>query len=206
MSVDTVKKGFYLLFFSVLIAFIWQSYFMSKAPSPKYEILSSSDNIELRKYPELILAGVAEDGPRKVALSHGFKQLSDYIFGNNMPADGSSHQGVKVEMTAPVVQHGNHMGNKWDIFFIMPEEYCLGDLPIPNNHNVKLTEQHEQKILAIRFSGFNSDSNLNKHLHELQAYAAHHNIHVRKEIVMAYYDPPWVLPFIRRNEIWLQVK
>lgn len=205
MAGRSLKYGLLIFILLLLTTVVWQSYFMNKPLSPKYDILSSSGNIELREYPEMILAGVTVNGHRKSALSDGFKQLADYIFGNNKPADGSSPEGVHIKMTAPVTQHGSHKGDQWEIFFVMPEDYCLGDLPIPNNPNVKVTDQDEQKVLAIRFSGFNTDANLNDHLHKLQAFASHNHIKVGKEIVMAYYDPPWVLPFIRRNEIWLKV-
>ena len=68
---------------------------MSNVEKPKYQVVSSQANIEIRKYNPMIIALVEVQGERKEAIRGGFKMLADYIFGNNKSKED-------IPMTAPV--------------------------------------------------------------------------------------------------------
>ncbi len=110
----------------------------------------------------------------------------------------------KIAMTAPVmeVQAGNQM---WVIQFVMPKQYTLKTLPKPNNPAVKIIEKLGKKMIAIRFSGFVTESNLTEHLKVLQQYINQKAIKTSGEPVYAFYNPPWTLPMQRRNEILINL-
>jgi hypothetical protein len=98
---------------------------VSNVERPKYKVVLSSDNIELRDYAPMIVAEAEVTGERRVAIGKGFRLIADYIFGNNtasekvaMTAPVSQQASQKIAMTAPVTQQGE--GNSWKVYFVMP--------------------------------------------------------------------------------------
>ena len=53
---------------------------MSKVETPKYKVLSSEKNIEIRLYDPMIVAQTQVTKNRKEAIKIGFRILADYIF------------------------------------------------------------------------------------------------------------------------------
>jgi effector-binding domain-containing protein len=183
---------------------------MSDVEKPKYQSTSLADSIELRSYDPMIVAAVQVNGKRKEAIGEGFRILADYIFGNNtldqnisMTAPVQQQSGETIAMTAPVQQQKN--SNFWTISFVMPKMYTLKTIPKPNNKEVVLNEVPAQNFIAIRFSGTNSDDNIEQHERTLFNFIKQNKIKVVGESKYAFYNPPWTLPFMRRNEILVQI-
>ncbi len=179
---------------------------MSQVEQPKYTVLVSDGEIEVRQYAPMIVAEVEVRGERMKALNQGFRLVADYIFGNNlsskkvaMTAPVTQEAGEKIAMTAPVTQDGN--GDSWKVRFVMPEGYTLDTLPKPKNPDVRLIAIPARKTVVIRFSGFNTDKNINTHRETLLKYIDEHHLSVVGPSTTAFYNPPWTLPFLRRNEI-----
>jgi effector-binding domain-containing protein len=184
---------------------------MSQVEQPKYAVLESEGNIEVRAYDPTIVAEVEVHGERMQALNQGFRLIADYIFGNNlsskkvaMTAPVTQEAGEKIAMTAPVTQDGN--GDTWKVRFVMPAGYTLESLPKPGNQAVRLIPVPARKIVVIRFSGFNTDTNINSHREKLLRYIADHRLSVVGPATTAFYNPPWTLPFLRRNEIMFEMR
>ena len=169
---------------------------MSKVEEPGYVIEASDANIEIRYYNSMILAEVMVDGGRKEAIRDGFRLIADYIFGNN-----SSSQ--KIAMTAPVQQQKAKDG--WTVSFVMRYQYSLTSLPQPNGDNLWDRAIPSAKYVVIRFSGASTQANLKKHEAVLLDYVAAHRLKILGSIKYAFYNPPWTLPFLRRNELMLQM-
>lgn len=163
---------------------------MSAIEVPKYEVIESNDKIEVRQYQPMVIAEVTVKEDRKRAATKGFRLLADYIFGNN------------IDMTAPVEQKPD--GDAWKISFFMPSKYNIDELPTPNNELVTLKQIPQKKFVVIRFSGVNSDSNLQKHIYMLKLYVAENNISVNN-MKYAFYSTPFTLPAFRRNEILMEI-
>lgn len=201
--------GGVVLIVAVAAFFVWQL-FAYKAPEPKYKIVQASGPIEVREYPQITVAEVAMQGERSKAINAGFRVLADYIFGNNTGNQKIAmtapviQQGAKIAMTAPVMQQQG--GDGWLVRFVMPADATKATLPKPNNEEVVLTTVPATKYVVIRFSGRSTDANLQSHLKELQEYVAKNKLRVNPTPIMAFYNPPWILPIFRRNEIMLQVK
>jgi len=183
---------------------------MSNVEKPKYEVIQSKQNIEIRQYEPMIIAEVEVDGKRKEAIGDGFRLLADYIFGNNnleknisMTAPVEQKENQKIAMTAPVQQQLD--GKSWRISFVMPSEYSIDSLPAPNNSRVHLKEILTKKFIAIEFSGMNSNENLAEHENQLMNYIQTNNIKIISSPIYAFYNAPWTLPFLRRNEIMIEI-
>jgi effector-binding domain-containing protein len=183
---------------------------MSQVEQPEYTVLESTGKIEVRQYNPMVVAEVEVRGERMEALNQGFRLVADYIFGNNlssqkvsMTAPVTQEAGEKIAMTAPVSQDGN--GGSWKVRFVMPKNYTLDTLPKPRNPNVHLIAVPSRKAVAIRFSGFNTDKNISSHRDALLKYIADHHLTVAGPPTTAFYNPPWTLPFLRRNEILFEL-
>lgn len=195
----------------LLVGFASVGPIMSQVEIPSYQILSSEKNIETRRYAPTIIAEVEVKGLREIAIGDGFRLLADYIFGNNvakqeiaMTAPVQQQSNQKIAMTAPVQQQ--LMGDAWKVSFVMPSQYSLDTLPKPNNSAVTLTTVPEQDFIVLTFSGRISNENIAKHEQQLIEYIQAHKIKVIGSPLYAFYNPPWTLPFLRRNEIMFEVK
>lgn len=189
---------------------------MKNVKTPKYTVLKEFKHIEIRQYAPMLVAEVTVSGNRDEAASRGFRVLADFIFGNNhtrnlnaekikMTAPVLQQPVQKIAMTAPILQT-KMQSNQWQIKFVMPQHYTLESLPCPNNKEVRIKQIPSKKILAIRFSGTAAIDNLNRHQAELEQFIVAHHIKTLGQFEYAFYNPPWILPTQRRNEILVEIE
>lgn len=183
---------------------------VSNVEQPKYEVVASDQKIEIRDYAPMIVAEAQVSGERGQAIREGFRIIADYIFGNNlssrkvaMTAPVTQQVSEKIAMTAPVIQQGK--GNVWQVRFVMPSNYTLESLPRPNNPAVKLSMIAGKRFAAIRFSGLAGEDRLKRETDALAEFIKNRNLTVTSAPTYAFYNPPWTLPFLRRNEIMIEV-
>lgn len=180
---------------------------MSRVEQPDYAIEKSDGAIELRSYAPMIAAETVVEGERKAAISAGFRLIAAYIFGANRPnakiamTAPVQQQKQAIAMTAPVTQQST--GNAWTVRFIMPKSWTMETLPVPNDPRVSLRPVAAGRFAVITFSGFATDRAIQVHTDELRRYVAEHGLSTTGEPSLAFYNPPWTLPFFRRNEIML---
>ena len=194
----------------ILIVGVLAGPVMSNVEKPDYKVIQSEQNIEIRQYEPMIIAEVEVDGKREDAIRDGFRLLADYIFGNNtvlqvisMTAPVQQKENQKIAMTAPVQQQS--MGKSWRMSFVMPSKYRLDSLPVPNNNRVRLKEILTKKFAVIEFSGTNTDENVTKYENQLMNYKEENQIKINDSPKYAFYNPPWSLPFLRRNEVMIEI-
>jgi len=187
-----IKK---LLFFSLLF---FSSYLMA-TEEPEFILLLKKENFEIRQYESKILAQVQVQGDFDDATSKGFKVLADYIFGNNLSLDGNT----KIEMTAPVLAEGEN--KEWVVSFVMPKKYSLDTLPKPNNKDIRISRLPAEKYAVVVFSGLIRESNYDEQINLLNSFIATKNLITIGKVQIARYNPPWTLPFFRRNELMIRV-
>ena len=106
-------------------------------------------------------------------------------------------------MTAPVQQQLT--GKLWKISFVMPSKYRMDSLPVPNNNRVRLKEILAKKFVVIEFSGLNSTENVKEHENQLMNYIQVNQIKIIDSPKYAFYNAPWTLPFLRRNEVMIEI-
>lgn len=183
---------------------------MSRVEQPEYLVLLTEKNIEIRQYRPMLIAEVTISDTRENAISLGFRQLADYIFGNNqiqqkveMTAPVQQQRSTKIAMTAPVQQQATT--DAWLVSFVMPVEYTSQTLPKPMNAEIKIKKIPAKKYIVIRFSGVNSDKNVKKHEKVLFDYVERNKLAATKSAKYAFYNPPWTLPPLRRNEVMFEL-
>ena len=183
---------------------------VSNVEQAKYEVVSSQGDVEVRLYAPMIVAEAEVTGDRKVAINEGFSIIADYIFGNNiskknvaMTAPVVQQQSEKIAMTAPVTQEGNR--SQWKVRFVMPASYTMATLPKPNNDVVKLVEMPSNRFAVICFSGMAGEASLKDHTDELNNFITGKKLNALSQPSYAFYNPPWILPFLRRNEVMIEI-
>lgn len=183
---------------------------VSNVEQAKYEVVESHGDIQIRDYIPMIVAEVDVTGERELAIQQGFRMIADYIFGNNlstqkvaMTAPVIQQPSEKIAMTAPVTQQVD--GNFWNVRFVMPANYTLATLPKPKNDAVKLKEIDGKRFAAIRFSGMGSEESLKNHTEELEKFLKERQLKALSAPTYAFFNPPWTLPFLRRNEVMIEV-
>ena len=214
-----MKKTGYLLLLGGLVL-ISRSAMAAETEEPDYALLAQTGNFELRRYEAQLVAQTWISGDKEDASRAGFKVLADYIFGNNTaPTGGSSKismtapvtmqpdsqkaagESQKIAMTAPVSMQQDD--GKWRVQFMMPSKYTMQTLPKPNNPDVEIIEVPVQTYGVIKFSGLTGSKKVATKTQELRAWMEEQNVTITGEPELARYNPPWTLPFMRRNEVMI---
>ena len=202
------------MFRTFILSFIFITNQLMATEEPKFTVLLQEGSLEIREYEPRIIAHVKTTGDFDDASSKGFKMLADFIFGNNtinntskkisMTAPVSaSLSSKKISMTAPVLAENNN--NEWSIAFVMPKEFTIETLPVPNNQNIRITALPKEKFAVIVFSGLVRESSYDKKVNLLNEFIKKKKLIPLSTIQIARYNPPWTLPFFRRNELLIKI-
>jgi hypothetical protein len=204
------KRIIWSLIVIVILAAIFLGPIMSNVEQARYDVVEKHKVIEVRDYAPMIVAEVSVPGDREKAISDGFRLIADYIFGNNissqkvaMTAPVIQQPSEKIAMTAPVTQQGSE--GLWVVRFVMPSSYTMQTLPKPYNSDVILKEVAGKRFAVIRFSGLANSNSLEAHTKELEAFIQARKSHAISEPTYAFFNPPWTLPFLRRNEVMIEI-
>ncbi len=189
---------------------------------PKFNVLSKDGDFELRQYAPMVIAETFVSGTQDEASSKGFRAIAGYIFGDNKRAGAAAATAAekiamtapvtiekteasqKIDMTAPVVI--NSEAGRWRVHFVMPSQYKVTDLPTPNNAAVTLREIPGKKFAAVRFSGFSGEEKVALKTAALSAWITTRSLAAIAAPQLARYNAPITPPFLRRNEILIEVK
>ena len=170
----------------------------------------------MRRYPARIAAETTVTGDDEdAARSEGFRRLAGYIFGKNHRTDDiamtapvvQARANQKIAMTAPVAQttDASEVGSGWVIKFFMPSKWTMDALPTPDDERVRLTEVPTETYAVLTFSGDRGPRAVRDRIIELEDVLHANDIDITGEAAAWFYDPPWTLPFRRRNEIAIPV-
>lgn len=182
---------------------------------PKYSVLEKEPPFEVRFYAPMIVAEVQVEGDLDEASGQGFRLIAAYIFGQNkvsekiamttpVTIEEKSPQSAKIAMTVPVVIEPK--AGKWTVSFVMPAEYTLESIPKPINSQVQLRQIPAVKKAVISFTGFYNEQKVAEKTLELEQWMKTRNLQPSGAPNFARYNPPWTLPFLRRNEVMINLR
>ena len=179
------------LFISLLASVMTTQAIAIEEPVYQVEKAWEAEQIEIRAYAPRVMAvtGMTEDS------DSGFRVLAGYIFGGNAAEQ-------KIAMTAPVQQS---MAGEKEMAFMIPAEYALEDLPEPEDQRVSFREAPAYTAAVIQFSGWASADKADENWQQLRQFLIAEGIDITGEPTLNQYNPPWTLPFMRRNEIIVPV-
>lgn len=185
--------------------------------TPKHEVLQTSPDYEIRKYPPAVTAEVTYDPAQlRGDRDGGFTILANYIgaFG-----DPQNKKPEKIAMTAPVITKTEKIamtapvttkkgtGTQVTMQFVLPAKYrSAGEAPAPLDERVVVREEGERKYGVVRFNGLARDEVVEGKVNRLRERLESNGYKVVGEHLLARYNPPWTLPAFRTNEVFLPVE
>lgn len=179
---------------------------------PAYNVLLKGSSYEIRAYEGFLTAETHTNG------DDGFSILANYIGVFGKPANEVSQAldmthpvfmetTKKIDMTSPVLTQSNVMK------FVLPAEYkTINQAPRPTNSRVVIKQHDPQYVAVVGFSGWYSEHSGLSHLIKLSRSLKADGFITTDEAnaaelpwSVAQYHPPFTLPFLRLNEVWVRL-
>jgi hypothetical protein len=179
---------------------------------PKYDVQAKDGVFEVRRYHPYTVAEVVVSGDQGEAVQTGFRKLAGYIFGANRSKSkismtapvAQTPQSEKIAMTSPVAQTPASPG-RWTVQFMMPAAYTLESLPEPNDPDIRFRLEPAREMAVVTFSGVARGQSYWERAEALRRWLSARGLTASGSAVLAQYDPPWTLWFMRRNEVLLEI-
>ncbi|GKC60228.1 heme-binding-like protein, chloroplastic isoform X2 [Tanacetum coccineum] len=188
----------------------------------KFKVLSRNDKYEIRELEPYFVAETTMPGKYGFDLNgsgQSFNVLAEYLFGKNTANEAmemttpvvtqrSQSGGETMDMTTPVITTKTEDQDKWKMSFVMPSKYG-SNLPLPKNSAVTIKEVPGRTVAVVAFSGFVTDEDVMRRESTLRDNLKNDSLFKVKNgalVEVAQYNPPFTLPFTRRNEISLEVE
>jgi hypothetical protein len=167
---------------------------------PQYEIEALDGDFEVRQYaPRVHAETVLNAAPWQQSLKEGFQRLAHYISGEN-----SRQQ--KIAMTAPVlVTVGATDRATRTVAFKMPESEPFDTLPAPKDRQITLRRIPARRIATLSYHGRYGREIPAKKRQELLTRVRAAGLLPIGDVTFAGYDAPWTLPWLRRNEVQVEL-
>ena len=195
--------------FASLFLFVAASFPAFSTEEAPFELVRKTGEVEVRKYPSLVVVETTVQGDMTDAGDAAFRPLFRYISGANQRKEEIAmtapviQEGEKIAMTSPVIQEGK--GGAWIVQFVLPAKYTLANAPSPTDPNVRLRQTPARLMAAIRYSGRWTQSNYDEALAELRKGMAAAGLTATGDPVWMRYDAPFTPGFLRRNEILIPI-
>ncbi|WP_336360863.1 SOUL family heme-binding protein [Haladaptatus sp. ZSTT2] len=182
----------------------WGIYSKRSADRVTYTVQRTVDGVELRSYPEVILAETR--APNETI---AFRRLFEYISGENQGA-------AKLSMTTPVRTHTSALSMTTPpraatdeelvtMGFYLPREYTPAAVPKPTNPTVSLVVEVPRSLAVRSFSLYATEKRTAREKRALLETLAAHEVEVRGEPFLLQYNDPWTPPFMRTNEVAVEI-
>lgn len=167
---------------------------------PRYAVVEQLDRgVEIRAYDGRVAVETDAKGQRD---GEAFGRLFRYITGANT-ADIHIAMGAPVEaggrliaMTVPVEQ-----GARGTLRFYLPRKIAVAGAPEPTEAGVRLVRIHPERVAVLRFSGSASPEAREEHVRVLERVLQAAGRKPSEAPFFMGYDPPFSVPFLRRNEV-----
>lgn len=176
---------------------------------PPYDVVDRlPGGVEVRRYaPRLAAETTVEAADPEAGRTAAFRLLAAYIFGANRPKSEVAMtapvevqaEPQRVAMTAPVETAPAAEG-RYTMRFFLPAKLTLATAPEPADARVRVTVVPEETFAVRRYSGSRAAERIDAEHAALLAALEGSAWRPVAAPVSLFYDPPWTLPFLRRNE------
>ncbi|KAG2658834.1 hypothetical protein PVAP13_1KG318800 [Panicum virgatum] len=187
-----------------------------------FRVLKREADYEIREVESYFVAETTMPGRSGFDFngsSQSFNVLASYLFGKNVASEQmemttpvitrkGEPSSETMDMTTPVITKKSAGENKWKMSFVMPAKYG-SNLPRPKDPSVSIKEVPGKIVAVAAFSGLVTDADISKRESKLRESLQKDTEFIVKDgsvVEVAQYNPPFTLPFTRRNEIALEVE
>ena len=165
----------------------WGLYVIYSTERPAYQVTRGlTSSAEIRQYEEQTWISTSYEND-----DASFPVLASYIFGRN-------EEGENVAMTAPVITDRK-------MSFILPEGISEDNAPTPEGQAIEFTTVPARRLATLSFSWFTPQSRVEKKTAELLDILSANDIETKGQPFLMRYNDPWTPPFLRRNEVAIEV-
>jgi hypothetical protein len=188
----------------------------SSLEQPKFEVLRTEQNYEVRRYAPYLVAETVVEGAQREAGAEAFRRLAGYIFGDNksqkkmaMTAPVQSEDLVdstKMAMTVPVTSTKDPQSQSSVYRFVMESKYNEQTLPLPNDERVKIRKLPETKVAVLSYSGSWSEERYQQKEAELRSALQRDGLVAKPGAQFARYNAPFTPSFLRHNEVLIELE
>ncbi len=186
----------------------WGVYSSRSAEPVPYQTLDDFDGVELRRYPEAVLVETTAPNERTA-----FRRLFQYISGANegtaeisMTAPLATREGKSIPMTAPVRSGRlDRDAGLVRMSFYLPPGYDSGSAPEPTDPAVELVKEPPKTLAVKRFSWYAPNWRVARQERKLLSTIEGQGIERSDEPTLLRYNDPMTPPFMRRNEVAVEV-
>ncbi|WP_440990096.1 SOUL family heme-binding protein [Haloarchaeobius baliensis] len=183
----------------------WGAYSSRSAEEVPYKLVRELDGVEIRRYPRTVLVETTAADQMTA-----FRRLFRYISGDNerqdeieMTAPVETQGGASVSMTAPVRSDTDEGGTR--MAFYLPAEYGPESAPVPTDSTVRLVVEPPKTVAVIQFSWYAPDWRVERLEEQLLSTLAEEGLELTGEPYLLRYNDPWTPPFMRRNEVAVEI-
>jgi DNA gyrase inhibitor GyrI len=181
-----------------------------------YKLLQEQGQFQIRQYEPLVVATTQVDGDINEAGKQAFRRLFNYISGDNrtqqeiamttpvLASVNTAVKGEKIAMTAPVTAEEQEQG--WRFSFVLPAAFTLQNAPIPTDERVDLAQLASRQVAVRQYPGSWSQEKFDANAEQLSQWLRQQQFQPNSSPRLARYDPPWTLPFLRRNEVLIDIE
>jgi hypothetical protein len=174
---------------------------------PAFDLIRSTSSYEVRNYGNLFTAVTHIDTAKKDGKmsNNAFSTLAKYIGVFGTPENKLQQP---IAMTAPVLMDEDQCGNTENMAFVLPFEFrSMDEIPSPTDKRVEIKEIPGETVAVAKFSGWYTASAGRAHLKKMCEQLRLDGLCEDDELTVkwrvAQYHPPFTIPFLRRNEIWV---
>lgn len=129
----------------VLGALAWSITGGAGYESAPCKVIESDGNIEIREYPDLVLASTEAQFDAR-GNGGSFVRLFRYISGNNESDE-------RIEMATPVFMEPDSPKFNRQMGFLMPQQIADAGAPAPRDSGVSIRKREGGRFVLIRFLG-----------------------------------------------------
>lgn len=182
----------------LLASMAWTMTARAAYETAPYKVIESDGNIEIREYPDLVLAATSARFEAR-GNDGSFMRLFRYISGNNESSQ-------KIEMTTPVFMEDGSGETQGQMGFVLPQEVAESGAPAPRAENVTIRTRTGGRFAVIRFSGVMDAEDAEEQEAKLREWLAARNLECEETAERAGYDAPFTPGPLRRNEVLIRLK
>ena len=108
-------------------------------------------------------------------------------------------------MTAPVTAVAAGDDGRTTFAFVMQSKYTLQTLPVPNDDRIRIRSVPERTMAVRRYSGRWTQEKYLQNEKSLRSVLDERGIRTIGRPILARYNSPFSLPFMRRNEVMIEI-
>ena len=169
---------------------------------PTYDIVFVTYGYEVRQYQARLAAQVS--GP--AGTSFAFRKLFKYISGANTTSSEVEMivpvaQSVTIEMTVPVAT-----SSEGYMQFFLPSRFTADTAPLLTDPDIKIVNLEGGYYAVSEYSGRSTKANFDKQRQKLVDSLKKDGVPQKSKPIMATYNGPLALPFMRRNEEMVRIE